>query len=78
MRDAHDGFVEECLAGIDDIGFRIEPMERIHVRFHPVAQMRLVEDVERRSLLARQLHEIDTAHEQVAVAHLSGLREHGT
>ena len=77
LGDAQHFLVQKRLRRVDDVGVLVAAAEGLAVSFHAVAQVGLVEHVERGALLASQLHHVDAADEQVVVAHLGGLGQHG-
>ena len=70
VHDAHDFLVQEGLRSVDDVGVLVARAERLAVGFHAPTKVGLVEHVERGAFLARELHHIDAADEQVVIANL--------
>ena len=68
--DAHDFLIQEGLGSVDDVGVLVARAERLAVGLHAPTKVGLVEHVERRTLLVRELHHVDTADEQVIIADL--------
>ena len=77
LGDAHHFLVQERLRRVNDVGILVAAAEGLAVGLHAVTQVGLVEHVERGALLAGQLYHVDAADEQVVVAHLGGLGQHG-
>ena len=75
--DARGFLVQERLRRVDDVGVFVTAAERREVRFHAVAQVGLVHDVQRGAFLVRQLNHVDAAHEQMVVANLGRHGQHG-
>ena len=76
VHDARGLLVEKRLAGVDDVGVAVAAAKCLEVGFHARAHVALVHDVERRALLARELHHVDATDEQVLVAHFGREGQH--
>ena len=70
VRNAHDFLVQESLRSVDDVGVLVARAERLAVGLHAPTKVGLVEHVERGAFLARELHHVDAADEQVIIANL--------
>ena len=70
FHNAHDFLVQKRLRRVDDVGVLVARAERLTVGFHAPTKVGLVEHVERGAFLARKLHHIDTADEQVVITNL--------
>ena len=70
VHDAHDFLVQKRLRSVDDVGVLVARAERLAVGFHAPTKVGLVEHVERGAFLARELHHVNTADEQVVIANL--------
>ena len=70
VRNAHDFLVQEGLRSVDDVGVLVARAERLAIGLHAPTKVSLVEHVERGTLLARELHHVDAADEQVVITNL--------
>ena len=70
VHDAHDFLVQEGLRSVDDVGVLVARAKRLAIGLHAPTKVGLVEHVESGAFLARELHHVDTADEQVVIANL--------